>query len=205
MADFVRIYPNVTLPEDAQIDDFVILGRAPRGRQPGELPLVIGPGCVIRSHTVIYAGCTIGAGFQTGHHVMIREENTIGDRVSIGTHSVIEHHVTIGAGVRIHTRVFVPEYTVLEEGCWLGPGVVITNARYPLSRGVKERLQGAHIEAGAIIGANATLLPGVRIGAQALVGAGAVVTRDVPPGAVVVGNPARVINQIDQIDAYDPE
>ncbi len=62
MADFVRIYPNVTLPQDAQIDDFVILGRAPRGRQPGELPLVIGPGCVIRSHTVIYAGCTIGRG-----------------------------------------------------------------------------------------------------------------------------------------------
>jgi len=83
--------------------------------------------------------------------------------------------------------------------------VVITNARYPLSRDVKERLQGAHVEAGAIIGANATLLPGVRIGARALVGAGAVVTRDVPPGAVVAGNPARVINRIDRIDAYDAE
>ncbi|MBN2472458.1 MAG: N-acetyltransferase [Anaerolineae bacterium] len=135
---------------------------------------------------------------------MIRESNTIGDGVSIGTQSVIEHHVTIGDGVRIHTQVFVPEYSVLEEGCWLGPNVVITNARYPQSRGVKDRLAGAFIEAGAMIGANATLLPGVRVGAGALVGAGAVVTRDVPPGMVVAGNPARVINRVDQIDVYTP-
>ncbi len=202
--DFVRIYPNVSLPPDAELDDFVVLGRAPRGYQPGELPLILGPGCVLRSHTVIYAGNAIGAGFQTGHHVMIRESNTIGDRVSIGTQSVIEHHVSIGDGVRIHTQVFVPEYSVLEEGCWLGPNVVITNARYPQSRGVKDRLTGAHIEAGAMIGANATLLPGVRIGAGALVGAGAVVTRDVPPGVVVAGNPARIINRVDQIEVYIP-
>jgi acetyltransferase-like isoleucine patch superfamily enzyme len=91
---------------------------------------------------------------------------------------------------------------VLEDGCWLGPGVMVTNARYPLSRNVKATLEGAHIERGAIIGASATLLPGVRIGARALVGAGAVVTRDVPPGAVVVGNPARIIRQIETIAEY---
>ncbi|MCS7072396.1 MAG: hypothetical protein NZM00_12895, partial [Anaerolinea sp.] len=74
-----------------------------------------------------------------------------------------------------------------------------------ISRGVKDRLQGAHIEAGAIIGAGAVLLPGVRIGARALVGAGAVVTRDVPPGVVVVGNPARILKAIDDIDVYAGE
>jgi acetyltransferase-like isoleucine patch superfamily enzyme len=200
--DFARIYPNVSLPEDAQLDDFVVLGKPPRGKQPGDLPLVIGAGCVIRSHTVIYAGSTIGADLQTGHHVVIREENTIGNHVSIGTHSIVEHHVQIGDNVRLHSRVFVPEYSVLEQGCWLGPGVMVTNARYPLSTGVKERLVGAIIEAGAIIGANATLLPGVRIGTRALIGAGAVVTKDVPPGAVVVGNPAKVVKQIDDIEFY---
>ena len=199
---FYRLYPLVFLPDDAEIDDFVVLGKPPRGAQPGDLPLVLGAGCVIRSHTVIYAGNRIGDGLQTGHHVVIRESNTIGHRVSIGTHSIVEHDVTIGDGVRLHSRVFVPEYTTLEDGCWLGPGVMITNARYPLSRGVKDRLVGAHIEQGALIGANATLLPGVRIGARALVGASAVVTKDVPPGAVVVGNPARGINQIDQIEVY---
>ena len=200
--NFVRIYANVTLPKDAQLDDFIILGKPPRGKKPGELPLSFGAGCVIRSHTVIYAGNTIGANFQTGHSTLVREENIIGDDVSIGTQSVVEHHVTIGNGVRLHTRVFVPEYSVLGDGCWLGPGVMVTNARYPRSEGVKDRLIGAHIEEGAIIGANAVLLPGVRIGARALVGAGSVVTKDVAPGMVVAGNPARVINQIENIKFY---
>lgn len=203
MSDFVRIYPNVQLPDDADVDDFVILGKPPRKAAPGELPLKIGAGCVIRSHTVIYAGNTIGSGFQTGHGVNIREHNTIGDRVSIGTHSIVEHHVTIGNDVRLHSKVFVPEYSVLEDGCWLGPGVMVTNARYPQSKGVKERLKGAHIERGAMIGASAVLLPGIRIGAGVLVGAGAVVTRDVPAGVVVAGNPARVINRVANIEVYD--
>ena len=201
-ANFVRIYPNVTLPGDAQIDDFVVLGKPPHGKKAGELALSLGAGCVIRSHTVIYAGNSIGANFQTGHSALVREENIIGDDVSIGTQSVVEHHVTIGNGVRLHTRVFVPEFSVLGDGCWLGPGVMVTNARYPRSEGVKDRLIGAHIEAGAIIGANAVLLPGVRIGARALVGAGSVVTQDVAPGMVVAGNPARVINQIEKIKFY---
>ena len=203
MTDFVRIYPNVSLPQDAQIEDFVILGKPPRGATAGEYELVIGTGCVIRSHTVIYAGNTIGASFQTGHMVNIREDNIIGNNVSIGTHSVVEHHVTIEDDVRLHTQVFVPEYSILERGCWLGPGVIVTNARYPRSHNVKERLKGAYIGAGAKIGAGAVLLPGVRIGANALVGAGAVVTKDVSANAVVVGNPARQINTIANIEFYE--
>jgi acetyltransferase-like isoleucine patch superfamily enzyme len=81
--------------------------------------------------------------------------------------------------------------------------VVVTNARYPESRGARENLVGAHIKSGAIIGANVTLLPGVVIGANALVGAGAVVTHDVPDRAVVVGNPARVINTVEAIEEYE--
>ena len=66
----------------------------------------------------------------------------------------------------------------------------------------KENLQGAHIKRGAKIGANVTILPGVVIGENALVGAGTVVTKDVPDGAVVVGNPARVVKHVNEIPDY---
>ncbi len=196
------IHPNVYLGANATIGEFAIVGEPPRGKEPGELETVLGDNAVIRSHTVIYAGNRIGDDFQTGHGALVREENIIGDHVSIGSHSIVEHHVTIGNGVRLHSNVFVPEYTVLEDDCWLGPHVVITNARYPRSRNVKEQLKGATIKRRARIGANATLLPGVTIGENALVGAGAVVVEDVPDNAVVVGNPARVIKQISDIDEY---
>lgn len=202
MANFVKIYPNVTLPDDAQLDDFVIIGKPPRNTKDGELELIIDTGCVIRSHTVIYAGNTIGQNFQTGHAVNIRENNTIGHNVSVGTHSVVEHHVTIEDDVRLHTNVFVPEYSILEKGCWLGPGVIVTNARYPRSHNVKDRLNGAHIGANAKIGAGVVLLPGIHIGANALIGAGAVVTKDVPANTIMVGNPARQINTVDNIEFY---
>ena len=197
-----RLYSIVTLGPGAVIGDFVIIGEPPHGRADGELPTVIGPGALIRSHTVIYAGNRIGANFQTGHGVLVREENEIGDDVSIGSHSIVEHHVVIQNGARLHSNVFVPEYSLLEEGCWLGPNVVVTNARYPRSRNAKAELRGARIRRGAKVGANVTLLPGVTVGENALVGAGAVVVDDVPAGAVVAGNPARVIKQLAEIEAY---
>jgi acetyltransferase-like isoleucine patch superfamily enzyme len=194
-----RLYDGVSLGDGTTVEDFCIVGVPARGQRAGESPTAIGPNAWLRSHTVIYAGNTIGRNFATGNKVNIRELNTIGHDVSIGTLSVIEHHVTIGDRVRIHTQVFVPEFSVLEDDCWLGPNVVLTNAKYPVSPGVKHSLQGPRICRGAKIGANATVLPGVVVGANALVGAGAVVVRDVPPNAVVAGNPASVIKTIDAL------
>ncbi|MBI5034800.1 MAG: dual specificity protein phosphatase family protein [Chloroflexi bacterium] len=202
MPKSARVFNGVQFGVDAIVGDFVIVGQPPRGKRAGDLGTIIGARAVIRSHTVIYAGNVIGDDFQTGHGALVREENKIGDNVSIGSHSIVEHHVTIGNGVRIHSNVFVPEFSILEDDCWLGPNVVVTNARYPRSKNAKENLQGATIKRGAKIGANATLLPGVVIGENALVGAGAVVIDDVPDGAVVVGNPARVVKQIDEIEEY---
>jgi len=197
------IHPNVMLGEGAVVDDFVILGVPPRGRAPGELATRIGPGAVIRSHAVIYAGNFIGARFQAGHGVMIRESNEIGDDVSVGTHTVIEHHVRVGNRVRVHSNAFIPEHSVLEDGSWVGPGAVFTNALYPLSPGAKAGLKGPRLLEGARVGAGATLLPGVTVGRNALVGAGAVVVRDVPDHKVAAGNPARVINDVRELAAYD--
>ena len=196
------IYPNTQLGPDVTIGEFVVLGIAPRDYGSGDLALVIGAGSVIRSHTVIYAGNSIGRRFQTGHGALIRESNEIGDDVSVGSHSIVEHHVVIGNGVRIHSKAFIPEFSVLEDGAWIGPNVVFTNALYPVSADAKANLQGPRIRAGAKIGANSTLLPGVTIGRNALVGAGAVVVGDVADGKVVVGNPAHVVRDIREIDAY---
>lgn len=194
-----KIYENVTLGDPVVVEDYCIIGAPPRGAKGGEIATTIGGDSVIRSHTVIYAGNVIGRNFQTGNKVNIRESNHIGHNVSVGTLSVIEHHVTIADNVRIHTQAFIPEFSILEEGCWIGPNVVLTNAKYPLSPGVKGSLAGPVVRKGAKIGANATLLPGVVVGENALVGAGAVVVRDVPPGAVVAGNPARVIRQVSEL------
>jgi acetyltransferase-like isoleucine patch superfamily enzyme len=196
------VHPWVVLPDDARIEPFAILGQ-PAAADPDGAPTTFGPGLLVRSHTVIYAANRVGGGFQTGHGALIREANEIGDRVSVGSHTVIEHHVTIGDRVRIHSDAFVPEFSVLEDDAWIGPAAVLTNARYPTSAGAKRSLEGPRIGARARLGANATVLPGVVVGAEALVGAGAVVTQDVPPGAVVVGNPARIIGHVRDLDAYD--
>ncbi len=194
-----RIYPGVLLGEGVEIGDFAVVGVPPRGRTEGELATIIGDGAVLRSGTVVYAGNQIGKRFQTGHHTMIREENEIGDGVSVGTNSVIEHHVRIGNGVRIHSQAFVPEYSVLEDLAWIGPNVVLTNAPHPQCPKAKECLKGPTIRRGAKIGANSTILPFLIVGEEALVGAGSVVTHDVPPRAVVAGNPARVLRSVDDL------
>lgn len=192
---------SVVLSEDSKIGDFSIIGHS-LGDNPEIYPTQIGKGCIIRSHSVIYMGNTIGDFFQTGHGILIREFNNIGNHVSVGTHSVLEHHIQIGENVRIHTNAFIPEYSVIEDDAWIGPNVVLTNAVYPASPQAKAKLKGPHILQKAKIGANATILPGVVIGRNALVGAGSVVTRDVPDGKVVVGNPARIIGDVSDIPDY---
>lgn len=196
--DFI-VYDYVKLGAGTVIEDYCIIGVAAKGQKENELDMVIGMESHLRSHTVIYAGNRIGERFQTGNKVNIRELNDIGDNVSIGTLSVIEHHVRIGNNVRIHSQAFIPEYSILEDDTWIGPNVVLTNAKYPLSIGVKDNLKGPLIKRGSIIGANATILPNVVIGENALVGAGSVVVKDVSDGAVVAGNPARNIKNISEL------
>lgn len=198
-SDCFIIKKNVQLGSGTVVEDFCIIGVPPMKTEEGELETLIGSGSHIRSHTVIYAGNRIGENFQTGNKVNIRELNRIGKNVSIGTLSVIEHHIEIHDGVRIHSQVFVPEYSILEESAWLGPNVVLTNARYPVSPGAKKSLKGPVIKKNAKIGANVTILPGVVIGENSLIGAGSVVVSDIPDGVVAVGNPARIIKKLSEL------
>jgi acetyltransferase-like isoleucine patch superfamily enzyme len=191
------VLPGVSFKGRLHTGPFVLIGQ--QSTEGGSDVTELGDDAIIRSHSVIYAGTVIGSGFRTGHGALVREFCRISDNVSIGSGSVVEHHVVIGNRVRIHSGAFIPEYSVLEDDCWVGPNVVLTNAKYPCSSGVKDRLQGPVIASGAKIGANATILPGIRVGKNALVGAGSVVTRNVPEGAVMAGNPAVIINDVSRL------
>jgi acetyltransferase-like isoleucine patch superfamily enzyme len=192
----VRVYPGVRLGARARIEEPAVLGKPPRGKEPGELPLAIGDDAWIRPFTTIYAGTTIGHRFQSGQGASIREDNVIGDDVSVGTNAVLEFGNRIGSHCRIHSGAFL-EMTTLEDHVFVGPNVVFTDDPHPMGcEHYKECLGGVTVRAYARIGANATLLPGVVVGRNALVGAGAVVTRDVPEGAVVAGNPAKIVKEV---------
>lgn len=185
------IHPNVKLGKNVKIDAYCIIGYGDFGKT------AIGDDAHIRSHSVIYSGTKIGSGFCTGHAVNIRERCHIGNNVSVGTRSVLEHEVYIEDGVRIHSMAFVPEYSKLLKGSWIGPSVVLTNAEYPLSPSTKENLKGVTVCENAKIGANTTVLPGVKIGPNSLVGAASVVTRSIPENKIAFGNPASVKRDMD--------
>jgi acetyltransferase-like isoleucine patch superfamily enzyme len=169
-------------------DDGVIIGY-PSSRG-GSGSLLLGEGARLRSGTVLYHGARIGDRFETGHHVVVREDTVIGDDVSVWSNSVIDYGCVVGNGVKIHCNCYVAQFTEIEEGAFLGPGVVLTNDLYPGQKDSAAALSGPLIGAHAHIGGNVTVLPFVTIGAGALVGAGSVVTRDVPAGTVAYGCPA---------------
>ncbi|MCK5233192.1 MAG: transferase [Candidatus Aenigmarchaeota archaeon] len=193
------ILNGVELGENSKIGSFCLIGQSVENE---ELKTIIGVNANIRSHTVIYAGNVIGDNFQTGHHAFIQEKNNIGNNVSIGTLSAILKFCKLDDNVRIHTSAFIPEYTVIKKGAWIGPCVSITNTLHPTCNEAKECMKKTFciIEEEAIIGANSTLLAGITIGKRAIIGAGSVVTKDVPPNEVVVGNPAKAIKKRSDIE-----
>jgi acetyltransferase-like isoleucine patch superfamily enzyme len=197
--DFIHIAPGVQIGAGAVLHPPCILGKPPRGAEEGELSLIIGANPTIRPFSTIYAGTVIGDDFQTGQGASIREDNFIGNNVSIGTNAVVEFGNRLGDRVRIHSGCFL-EMVTIEDDVFVGPHVVFTDDPHPmLCPRYKECKGGAIVRRLARIGANSTILPGVEIGENALVGAGSVVTHDVPSNAIVVGNPARVIKQIDDL------
>lgn len=116
----------------------------------------------------------------------------IGSECNICDHVFIENDVTVGDRVTIKCGVQLWDGITLEDDVFVGPNATFTNDRFPRSRQYPDAFPRTLVKHGASIGANATILPGLTIGTNAMVGAGAVVTRDVPPNAIVVGNPARI-------------
>src|ERR687895_162075 len=173
------------------IDPGVIVGYRP-GRAEAR-GLRVGDRARLRSGTVLYEGARIGDRFETGHHVVVREENLIGDDVSIWSNSVVDYGCVIGDKVKIHCNCYLAQYSVIEEGAFLAPGVTLTNDLYPGRPESLDAMTGPTIGARAQLGAGVTVLPFVTVGSGALIGAGSVVTRDIPPDVIAFGCPAVVV------------
>ena len=129
----------------------------------------------------------------------------ISDESKIGTFVEIQKGASIGRRVKISSHTFICEGVTIEDEVFIGHGVMFINDKYPRSTTVSGSLQTEEnwvcvptlVKRGASIGSNATILCGVTIGEEAIVGAGSVVTHDVPPKAVVAGNPARIIRTLE--------
>lgn len=135
----------------------------------------------------------IGAGTRVWQFVVVLAGARIGKDCNICSHCLIENDVVIGDRVTVKSGVQLWDGLRVGDDVYIGPNVTFTNDKYPRSRNPSFVPVPTWIEAGASIGGGAVLLPGVRVGASAIVGAGAVVTKDVPSGATVAGNPARVV------------
>jgi UDP-2-acetamido-3-amino-2,3-dideoxy-glucuronate N-acetyltransferase len=141
---------------------------------------------------VIDSGCTIGKGTKIWHFSHVMPNCTIGENCNIGQNVVISPEVVLGKNVKVQNNVSIYSGVQCEDDVFLGPSMVFTNVTNPRSA-VNRRGQYSKtvVKKGASIGANATIVCGHDIGEYAFIGAGAVVTKNVPPYALVVGNPAR--------------
>jgi acetyltransferase-like isoleucine patch superfamily enzyme len=144
---------------------------------------------------------SIGEGTRIWAFVHVLPGAVIGSDCNICDHVFIENDVVVGSRVTIKCGVQLWDGLRVEDDVFVGPNVTFTNDAFPRSRQYPDDgFPETRVCEGASIGANATILPGVTIGRRAMVGAGAVVVRDVPDAAVVVGNPARIVRQVDDAD-----
>jgi len=122
----------------------------------------------------------------------------VGEECNICAHTLIEGDVRIGNRVTVKSGVYIWDGITIEDDVFIGPCVTFTNDKNPRSKVYPEQFLRTTIKNGASIGANATILPGVTLGERCMVGAGSVVTKDVPPCAVVIGNPARILRYLEK-------
>lgn len=138
----------------------------------------------------------IGKDTKVWQFSVIFEMARIGENCNICAHTLIENDVVVGNNVTVKSGVFLWDGTHIEDDVFIGPNATFTNDLMPRSKIYPDTFSRILVKKGASIGANATILPGITIGRRAMVGAGAVVTKDVPDGAIVVGNPATIIRYI---------
>lgn len=143
---------------------------------------------------VIDDGSVIGEGSKIWHFCHIMSDSEIGSECTIGQNVVISQKVKLGNNVKVQNNVSIYTGVTCEDDVFLGPSMVFTNVNNPRSAIIRrDQYLRTNVGKGATIGANATIVCGNNIGEYAFVGAGAVVTKEIPPYALVVGNPSKQI------------
>jgi UDP-2-acetamido-3-amino-2,3-dideoxy-glucuronate N-acetyltransferase len=148
---------------------------------------------------VIDVGCKIGSKSKIWHFTHVMEGSEIGDNCNLGQNVVVSPHVVLGNNVKVQNNVSIYSGVVCEDDVFLGPSMVFTNVINPRSAIIRRnQFQQTKVCKGASIGANATIICGNTIGSYSMIGAGAVITKDVPPHALMVGNPAKQIGWVSE-------
>jgi UDP-2-acetamido-3-amino-2,3-dideoxy-glucuronate N-acetyltransferase len=197
------VHPGTVLGDRVRVLEHAVVGKQPvlsprsTAKRDDLPPATIGDGTVISTGAVVFAGTAIGARVIVGDQACVRERVILGDDVVVGRGSLVENDTSVGAMTRIQAGAYITAYSTLEEHVFIAPCVVTTNDNF-MGRTDRrhELMKGPTIRRGARIGGGAILCPGIEIGEEAFVGAGAVVVKDVPPRALVVGNPARKIRDV---------
>ena len=188
----------VTLGAGCSVGHYALLGRVPSqsptlARKPEvQMWLSIGARTEIGPHAIVFCGTSIGEDCLIGDAASVREGCVIGNRCIIGRHVTINYDVVLGDDVKIQDFSHITGGCVIGAGTFVGVNVVTSNDRRPeivdyKYVGVTPPIIGKR----CLIGSGACIIPGVRIGDGAVIGAGALVTKDVPPGGRVLGQPAR--------------
>jgi acetyltransferase-like isoleucine patch superfamily enzyme len=199
----VIIRSGTSFGDDILIGDNCVIGKQPvppfREHQAFKIsrmpPLRLGSHAVIGTGGILYAGSVIGDYFYSADSFVVREGCRIADRVSVGKKAIVEHHVVLGEGTKLQSYALVGEGMTVGKNVFIGPFFNGTCDKF-MDRLEEFVFQPPRIEDYVRIGAHVVLMAGVTLGEDSVVGAGAVVTRDIPPGRVAVGVPARVIKKL---------
>lgn len=158
-----------------------------------------GVGGMIHKLSEVSKDIVLGVETNIWAFTVIEDDVIIGDNCVVGSHCYIGSGTRIGNNVRIQTGAFIPRGTIIENDVFVGPHVVMTDDKYPISVNKNYQADPPVLGNYCSIGAGAVILPGVIIGAYAMVGAGAVVTHDVKKGMLVLGMPARKTHPVNNI------